>query len=167
MRLALWVAGAALVWAPGVAIADEPQGCGAFKWPLDHERAALADPAKPAVANGGGLTADAAATLMLAPLGEAALPHPPERAPKSTQSYAGHFGLGSPARPGVYKITIGAEGWIDVIDGGVFLHPKAFSGATGCEGARKSVKFDLPDRPVQLQISDVKAAQISLMVSPE
>ncbi|MGA7199870.1 MAG: hypothetical protein WBY97_22650, partial [Roseiarcus sp.] len=65
MRLARWLFGAALAIAPGLAAADEPSGCDAFKWPLDHERAALASPGKPAVANGGALTADAAATLKL------------------------------------------------------------------------------------------------------
>ncbi len=167
MRFALWIAGAALIGATGVAIADEPVGCGAFKWPLDHERAALADPAKPAVANGGQLAADTAATLTLAPLAEAGLPHAPERAPKSPQSYAGHFALAAPAKPGIYKITIASEGWIDVNDAGQFLRPKAFSGALGCEGARKSVKFDLPARPLDLQLSGVKNGEISVIVSPE
>ena len=70
-------------------------------------------------------------------------------------------------KPGIYKITIASEGWIDVIDAGQFLHPKSFSGALGCEGARKSVKFDLPARPLDLQLSDVKNGEISVIVSPE
>jgi hypothetical protein len=167
MRLAGWLVGAAIALAPGLAAADEPTGCDAFKWPLDHERAALMNSGKPAVANGGALTADAAATLKLAPLAEAGLPHAPERAPKLAQSYAGHFALAAPAKPGIYKITIASEGWIDVIDAGEFLHPKAFSGALGCEGARKSVKFDLPPRPLDLQLSGVKDGEISVIVSPE
>ena len=169
MRLALarWLVGAALALAPGLAAADEPTGCDAFKWPLDRERAALANPGKPAIANGGALTADAAATLKLAPLAEAGLPHAPERAPKSPQSYAGHFSLAAPAKPGIYKITIASEAWIDVIDDGKFLHPKAFSGALGCEGARKSIKFDLPPRPLDIQVSGVRDGEISAIVSPE
>ena len=138
MRLAGWLIGAALAVAPALAAADEPTGCDAFKWPLDRERAALASPGKPAVANGGALTADAAAALKLTPFAEAGLPHAPERAPKSPQSYAGHFALAAPAKAGIYKITIASEGWIDVIDAGQFLHPKAFSGALGCEWARKA-----------------------------
>jgi hypothetical protein len=167
MRLAVWHVGAALAVAPGLAAAAEPTGCDAFKWPLDRERAALASPGKPAVANGGALTTDAAATLKLAPFAEAGLPHAPERAPKSPQSYAGHFALAAPQKPGIYRITITSEGWIDVIDAGQFLHPKAFSGALGSEGARKSVKFDLPARPLDLQLSDVKNGEISVIVSPE
>jgi hypothetical protein len=125
---ARWLVAAALAFVPGMAAAEEPAGCDGFKWPLEHERAALADSGKASVANGGGLSYDAAATLKLAPLAEAGLPHAPERAPRSPQSYAGHFAMSAPARPGLYKITIASEGWIDVVDEGRFLHPKAFSG---------------------------------------
>ena len=166
MRPAFWLVAAALAGAPGLAAADEPSGCGAFKWPLDRERAALADSKKPAVANGGALAVDAAATLKLAPLADAGLPQAPERAPKSPQSYAGHFELGAPAKAGAYKVTISSEGWIDVVDDGHFVHPTGFSGAVGCEGARKSVKFNLPARPVAIQFSDVKTGDIAVIVSP-
>ena len=43
----------------------------------------------------------------------------------------------------------------------------AFSGALGCEGARRSLKFELPARPVDLQFSGVKAGEIAAIVSPE
>jgi len=97
----------------------------------------------------------------------AGLPNPPERAPKSAQAFAGHFSLAAPAKPGVYKITISSPGWIDVLDREDYLHPKAFTGATECEGARKSVKFDLPARPLDIQLSGVRNGEISLIVSPE
>jgi hypothetical protein len=157
---------AALAAAPGFVAAQEPSGCGAFKWPLDRERSALVRPGKPSVANGGALAFDAAATLKLAPLADAALPSPPERAPKSPQSFAGHFTLPAPAKPGLYQITISSEGWVDVLDGGKYLRPAAFSGAMACEGARKSVKFDLPPRPTSIQFSGVKTGEISAIVSP-
>ena len=162
-----WLIAAALAAAPGLAAADEPAGCAAFKWPLEKERAALNDAAKPAVANGGPLALNAAAALKLAPLAEAKLPQAPERAPKFAPSYAGHFALAAPPAPGVYKITIASDAWIDVVDGGRYLHPMGFSGATGCEGARKSVKFELPARPLDLQVSGVRANEIGLIVSPE
>ena len=166
MRPALWLLAASLAGAPGLAAADEPSGCGAFKWPLDRERAALADAKKPAVANGGALAFDAAATLKLKPLADAGLPQAPERAPKSPQSYAGYFELGTPAKAGTYKVTISSEGWIDVIDDGHFVHPTGFSGAVGCDWARKSVKFNLSARPVAIQLSDVKTGDIAVIVSP-
>ena len=163
----LWLCAAALAAAPGLATADEPAGCGAFKWPLDRERMALTDTAKPAVTNGGAVSVNAAAMLKLAPLADAGLPKAPERASRFSPSYAGHFALAAPAAPGVYKVTVASEAWIDLVDGGQYLRPKAFSGAVGCEGARKSVKFDLPARPLDLQVSGVRANEIGLIVSPE
>ena len=53
-----------------------------------------------------------------------------------------------------------------MIDNGAFLRPSGFSGALGCEGARKSVKFDLPPRPVDVQFSNVKDAHIAVVVTP-
>jgi len=162
-----WLIAAALAAAPGLAPAEEPAGCGGFKWPLEKERAALNETGRPEIANGGALALNVAATLKLAPLAEAKLPQAPERAPRFAPSYAGHFALAPPAAPGVYKITIASDAWIDVVDGGRYLHPNAFSGATGCEGARKSVKFELPPRPLDLQVSGVRANEIGLIVSPE
>ena len=161
-----WFLALALLAAPGLAAADEPSGCGGFKWPVDHERAALSNPDKPAVANGGTLAFGAAAALKLMPLADAGLPSAPERAPKSPRSFAGHFTLAAPAKPGMHKITISSPAWIDVIDGGKYLHPAGFTGATDCEGARKSVKFDLPARPTAIQFSGVADGQISVIVTP-
>jgi hypothetical protein len=165
--LALGLLAVASATAPGLARAQEGSGCGGFRWPLDLERAALIRPDKPSLANGGALALNVATTLELQPLANAGLPKAPERAPKSAQAFAGHFALAAPAQPGVYKVTISSPGWIDVLDGGSYLHPKAFTGATACDGARKSVKFDLPSRPLALQFSGVEADRISVIVSPE
>ena len=165
--LAVGLSAVALAAAPGLAQAQEGSGCGGFRWPLEPERAALIRPDKPALANGGALAYNIATTLELQPLASAGLPKAPERAPKSAQAFAGHFILAAPAKPGVYKFTISSPGWIDLLDGDSFLHPKAFTGATGCEGARKSVKFDLPGRPLALQFRGVPKDQISVIVSPE
>ncbi len=157
---------AALLAAPGFAAAQEPTGCSVFKWPIERERAALAASTKPVVVNGGALRYGAGQTLALAPFAEAGLPHAPERAPKVTPSFAGHFTLGAPGKPGLYKVTLASEGWIDLIDKGAFLHPKGFSGAPGCEGARKSVEFELPGRPLDVQLSNVRDAEIGVIVTP-
>jgi hypothetical protein len=157
----------AAVTAPGLAQAQEGSGCSGFKWPLDAERAALLRPDKPTLANGGALAYVVAMTLGLQPLAGAGLAKAPERASKSGQAFAGHFTLAAPAKPGVYRVTISAPAWIDVIDGESYLHPTAFTGATGCEGARKSVKFDLPSRPLALQFSGVEGDRISVIVSPD
>jgi len=41
----------------------------------------------------------------------------------------------------------------------------AFSGALGCEGVRKSVKFDLAAAPFTVELSGVKTDSIKLAVS--
>ena len=167
MTLVRWLTAIALVAASGMAQAQEGLGCDGFKWPLDRERAALARMDKASLPNGGSLPYDTATTLQLQPFSSAKLPKAPERAPKSPSAFAGHFALVAPAKPGAYRITISSEGWIDVLDGGAYLHPIAFTGARDCEGARKSVKFDLPPRPLALQLSGVPRDQISVIISPD
>jgi hypothetical protein len=167
MTLVRWLAAIALVVAPGLAQAQEGSGCNAFKWPLDRERAALVRTDKASLPNGGALPYDAAITLQLQPFSSAGLPKAPERAPKSPSAFAGHFTLAAPAKAGAYRITISSGGWVDVLDGGAYLHPIAFTGARDCEGARKSMKFDLPARPLALQVSGVSGDQISVVVSPD
>jgi hypothetical protein len=167
MIFARWLAAIALIAAPGLAQAQEGSGCGGFRWPLDRERAALVQPDKPSLPNGGALSYGVAATLELRPLSAAGLPKAPERAPKSPSAFAGHFVLAAPAKPGVYKVTISSSAWVDVLDGGGYLHPIAFTGARGCDGARKSVKFDLPSRPLAIQLSGVSGDQVSVIVSPD
>jgi hypothetical protein len=167
MSFGRWLVAVALIAAPGLAQAQEGSGCGGFRWPLDRERAALVRTDKASLPNGGALGYDVATTLGLQPLSSAGLPKVPERPPKSPSAFAGHFTLAAPAKPGAYRITISSEGWVDVLDGGAYLHPIAFTGARDCEGARKSVKFDLPARPLALQFSGVPGDQISVIVSPD
>ncbi len=165
-RLPLLIAVALAAATPSMGLAaEEPSGCAAFKWPLDHERAALLA-TKASVANGGALPYGAAVALKLQPIAEAGLPQPPERASKYEPDNAGHFVLPAPPKAGLYKITIGGEAWVDVIDQGSFLHLKGFSGVKGCEGARKSVKFELPARPLDLQVSGVRNGELTAIVTP-
>ena len=168
MTFGRWLIAAALIAAaPGFAQAQEGSGCNGFKWPLDHERAALVREDKASLPNGGALPYDVAMKLELQLLSAAGLPKAPERAPKSPSAFAGHFTLAAPAKAGAYRVTISSEGWVDVLDGGAYLHPTAFTGAKDCAGARKSVKFDLPARPLALQFSGVPQNRISIIVSPE
>jgi hypothetical protein len=167
MTFGRWLVPIAFIVAPGLTQAQEGSGCSAFKWPLDHERAALVRTDKASLPNGGALAYDVAMTLDLQPFSAAGLPKAPERAPKAPSAFAGHFTLAAPAKAGPYRLTISSEGWVDVLDGGAYLHPTAFTGAKDCEGARKSVKFDLPARPLALQFSGVPRDQISVIVSPD
>ena len=67
--------------------------------------------------------------------------------------------------PGRYKITLSDAGWIDVIQDGQYLKPVAFTGALDCPGLRKSVEFDIGPAPFTLQLSDVPAPTISVVLT--
>jgi hypothetical protein len=149
------------------AFAQEPVGCDKFKWPLDKERATLNGTDLPKVVSGGRVTFPIpfATIVALVPFADAKLPAPPERTPKSPDSFAGYFEAKAPPQAGSYKITLSAEGWIDVTQSGDTAKSTAFSGALGCEGIRKSVKFDLAAAPFTVELSGVKADSIKIVVS--
>jgi hypothetical protein len=158
---------AAALLGPALAQAAEPSGCDKFKWPVGHERSALSAPDLARLEPGAALAFDVAANVRLAPFGEAKLAVAPERAPKASPSWAGAFELAAPAAAGTYKVSLSAEGWIDVVQDGRLVEPVAFSGALDCPSLRKSVKFPLAAKPLTIQLSDVKTPEISLVVSPE
>jgi hypothetical protein len=149
------------------AFAEEPVGCDKFKWPLDRERATLNGTDLPKVVSGDRVTFPIpfATIVALLPFADANLPVPPDRAPKSPDSFAGYFEAPAPKQAGSYKITLSAEGWIDVEQSGQTVKSTAFSGAFGCEGIRKSVKFDLAAAPFTVELSGVKADSIKLVIS--
>jgi hypothetical protein len=153
----------------GRCLAQEPVGCDKFKWPLDKERATLNGTDLPKVVSGGRVTWPIpwAMIVALEPFADAKLPVAPERAPKSPTSFAGFVQIAAPARAGTYNIALSSEGWIDVIQDGHAVKSVAFSGATGCDGVRKSVKFDLAARPLTLELSGVPADTIRVVVSGE
>jgi hypothetical protein len=150
----------------GVACAA-PGGCDQFKWPIAHEQEALAAPAVGPLAPGARLPADSGARLKLVPFAEAKLTLAPERPPKFSPSYAGAFAVDAPATAAVYKVTLSAGAWIDVVQGGKFLKPVNVSEATNCTNARKSVKFRIAAEPATLQLTGVGDPDIAVIVAPE
>jgi hypothetical protein len=157
-------------WALAVpALAQEPVGCDKFKWPLDKERSTLNGTDLPKIVSGDRVTFPIpfGTIVALVPFADAKLPAPPERAPKSPDTFAGYFEAKAPPQAGSYKITLSAEGWIDVAQSGQAVKSTAFSGALGCEGIRKSVKFDLAAAPFTVELSGVKADTIKVVVAPD
>jgi hypothetical protein len=154
--------GAAPAWA-----AEDPSGCDKFKWPVDRERAALTAPDRARLASGAELAAlpSTGITLALHAAGEAKLPSPPERAPKEG-TFAGFASVKSAAKAGLYTISLSSGGWVDVVQDGHFVKPKAFSGATDCEGIRKTMKYELSAGPFLLQVSGIKDDSVSLAILP-
>lgn len=146
--------------------AQEPVGCDKFKWDVTRERAALSQTGIPKLASGDAVTGSLPQTvaLDLKPPADAKLPSPPERAPKP-DTFAGFTTVSIPAS-GLYSVTLSAAAWIDVLQNGSFLKPKAFSGVHGCEGIRKTVKFDLAAGSTIIQVSGVPEAAIKIAVMP-
>jgi hypothetical protein len=151
------------------ALAEEPVGCDKFKWPLDKERATLNGTDLPKVVSGDHVTFPIpfGTIVALVPFADAKLPAPPERAPKSPDTFAGFLDVPGPAQAGSYKITLSTEGWIDVEQAGQVVKSTAFSGAQGCEGIRKSVKFDLAAVPFTVELSSVKADEVKIVISKD
>jgi hypothetical protein len=166
MRISLFVAllllGAAPAWA-----AEEPSGCDKFKWPIERERAALTAPDRAKLASGSELAAlpSSGVTLALVTPADAKLPTPPERAPKEG-TFAGFASIKAAPKAGLYTVSLSSGGWLDVVQDGHFLKPKAFSGATDCDGIRKTVKFELSAAPFVVQVSGTKEDSISIAILP-
>jgi hypothetical protein len=166
VRAPLLVALTLLAAGPASA-AEDPSGCDKFKWPIGRERAALTAPDR------GELTSDASPaalpstglTLALRPPAEAGLPSPPERAPKQG-TFAGFANFKSPPKAGVYTVSLSVYGWVDVVQDGHFLKPKAVSGATDCDGIRKTMKYEISASPFVLQVSGIKEDSISVAILP-
>lgn len=166
MRASLLVAFVLLGTVPAFA-AEEPSGCDKFKWPIEQERAALTAPDRIKLASGGELAAlpSTGMTLALHAPADAKLPTPPERAPKEG-TFAGFATFKSAPKAGIYTVSLSAGGWVDVVQDGHFLKPKAFSGATDCDGIRKTMKYELDAKPFVLQISGTREDSVSVAILP-
>jgi hypothetical protein len=162
LLIALVLLGTASAWA-----AEEPSGCDKFKWPIDREKAALTAPDRVKLVSGGELTAlpSTGVTLALRPPGEAKLPSPPERAPKEG-TFACFASFKNAPKAGLYTISLSAGGWVDVVQDGHFLKPRGFSGATDCDGIRKTMKYEISASPFVLQVSGTKEDSVSIAILP-
>lgn len=146
--------------------AEEPSGCDKFKWPIERDRAALTAPDRAKLASGSEQAAlpSSAITLGLVAPQEAKLPMTPERAPKDG-TFAGFTSIKA-AKAGLYTISLSNGAWVDLVQDGHFLKPVAFSGATDCDGIRKTMKYRLSDKPFVLQISGAKDNSLSISILP-
>ena len=162
LLVALMLLGAVPAWA-----ADEPSGCDKFKWNIDHARALLTAPDRAKLGPGSELAAlpATAVTIALVAPADAKLPTPPERAPKDG-TFAGFTKFSGVPKAGSYTISLSKGAWIDLVQDGHFLKPTAFSGATDCEGIRKTVKLDLSAAPFVLQISGARENSLSIVIQP-
>jgi hypothetical protein len=166
MRKSFFAASLLLVSVPAFA-AEEPSGCDKFKWSIDHARAALTAPDRTRLASGSEQAAlpSTAITLALVAPADAKLPSPPDRAPKDG-TFAGFTSFKAAPKAGLYTVSLSAGAWVDLVQDGHFLKPKAFSGATDCDGIRKTMKYDLAASPFVLQVSGAKDNSLSIAIQP-
>ena len=166
MRAPLLISLVLLAAAPARA-AEEPSGCDKFKWNIDRERAALTAPDRAKLVSGGELAAlpSTGMTLALSAPAEAKLPTPPQRAPKQG-TFAGFASFKAPPKAGTYTVSLSAGGWVDVVQDGQPLKPTAFSGATDCDGIRKTMKYEISARPFVLQVSGIEQNSVSVAILP-
>lgn len=159
-RLSTAVVVLALAAAP--ALAAETGGCGAFAWPIEPDKALLA--AAPMAENGArlDLSRPAAVRLVLTDAAKAGFDLPPGK-PAAPAAPAGV--LRFEARTGAYQITMTERVWIDVVQAGKRLDEAGFSGVLDCEGARKSVRFELQDGPATVQISGSPSRTVGIAVT--
>ena len=166
MRKFFFIAASLLAAAPAWA-AEEPSGCDKFKWNIDHERAALTSPDRMKLSSGSAMAGlpSTGMTLALTTPADAKLPTPPERTPKDG-TFAGFTRLTAAPKAGIYTISLSAGAWIDVVQDGHFLKPKAFSGATDCDGIRKTMKYEISASPFVLQVSGARENSLSIAILP-
>ena len=53
-----------------------------------------------------------------------------------------------------------------MVQDGHFLKPKGFSGATDCDGIRKTMKYEISASPFVLQISGARENAMSVAILP-
>jgi hypothetical protein len=164
MKRAATLAALMMLAAPVLALAAEPSGCDKFAWDIGPEQALLNGPTRSA----GDTPLDrstVAVQVALVPFAEAALPMPPERAPKDANSFAGavSFAAGNAA---TYRIAISAAAWLDVIQGGAYVKSGKFTGATDCAGIRKTVEFAIGASPFIVQISGADSSDLRMVLTP-
>ncbi|WP_271202072.1 hypothetical protein [Methylopila turkensis] len=155
---------AAALLAVGPALAGDAEPCSGFAWDV---RADIAAVAAAEMTPSGSEIRPAPATavrLLLVDAGKAGFALPPEQA----QSPAAPAGtLRFVARAGVWRVTTTERLWFDVVQDGRSAKPLGFSGDPTCEGARKSVRFELKDGPATLQVSGSPSRTVGVAVTAE
>lgn len=149
------------------ALAQEPIGCDKFKWPVDRERALLANPTQMVSGSTVSQPLSEAVLVVLVPIADANLPLAPSRAPKSSNTYAGFVRVPAIPQAGTYRITLSHGAWIDVVQEGHELESVTFSGVSGCDGIAKSVKFELAPVPFVIELSGATASAVAIVVTPD
>jgi hypothetical protein len=90
---------------------------------------------------------------------------PPERKPRTEQSFSGMVRLPAPDPAGIYEVTFSHDAWIDMVQDGRYARSVGATGRNDCPGLRKSVRFELGPTPLVLQLSGVPADAIVVAIT--
>ena len=145
-------------------------GCDGFLWPLKTEIALLTSPDSETVATGATVPAaspDKAITLALKPAPEVTLPIKGTGTPKpgDDKKFAGFVSF-THVPAGHYQISLSRHGWIDVVQNGAALEATGHTGSANCDTLGKSVRFEISDGPLAIQVNGVKQDTIKITVRP-
>jgi hypothetical protein len=161
----------ALVAVAGQATADEKKaGCDSFLWPLTTEIALIKSAESITADTGDALPAppiDKAIALSLKPAPEVQLPAKPTSTPKADDAskFAGFVNF-TKAEKGHYQVTMSGPGWIDVIQNATPLEATGHTGSPGCEFVRKSVRFEISEGPLTIQVHGVLQNSLKITIRP-
>jgi hypothetical protein len=147
--------------------AQDKPACEQFDWSIQREQALFGIPALSHAASGSKLdSVGSGVALELQPHSSVVFILPPERQPKSPDSFSGVISFANVPKTGLYQITLSAEAWVDVIQDGQAVKSTAHSGKRGCADVRKSVRFELKPGALTIQLSGAAAKTMNLAVLP-
>jgi len=146
------------------------EDCSGFKWPVDTEVGWLKAGGDIELKSGAEI-AEAPAkaiTLELEPAKSASLAATPGVKAQAigADAYSGWFKIGGGLKPGLYKVSLSTNGWIDVVQGGALIPSHGFSGQRECTVIHKSVRYEIGAGPVVVQIAGAPQQRVRLTVSP-
>lgn len=164
--LAIVATGVALI-APLPLLAAGTGGCDSFDFPVATDLLWMQNADAETVASGAKLAAPPAKAInvTLKPMAEVTYVLSPEGKSKPEDSpFGAVITIESLPSPGLYQVSLSAKGWIDVVQNGAALKAVAHSGKSDCEALRKSVRFDIKDGPITLQLSGIAAPAIKITI---
>ena len=151
----------------GNAAAADEGACSQFKWSIAQERTWAGQAPAAAVKTGDRLPAPPAGAIAvtLGPSAGVAFTVTPGRKAKGVDNGAS-IAIDRLPKAGRYQVTLSAEAWIDVVQDGAAVPSLDFSGVRDCPGVRKSVRFDLKQGPLLLQLSGSAETRLLLALRP-
>lgn len=144
------------------ASAAETGGCDKFARPIADDKALLAGPEMVESGAAVDVSTPKAVRVVMVEADKAGFAAPPSR-PQPPAAPGGV--LRFEARAGLYQFTMTDRVWVDVVQNGRALPEGSFSGVLDCDGARKSVRFELADGPAIVQLSGSPARTVAIAIT--